>query len=74
MAIHPPPISRTVKELYGNALRCAFPNCMELLYKGNGEAQPRMLNSQVAHICSRREGGPRWRPMTAAVERSAPAP
>jgi hypothetical protein len=64
MVIPPGPTSRTVKELYGNAVRCAFQNCMEPLYKGSGEAQPGMRNSQVAHICSRRKGGPRWRPMT----------
>lgn len=64
MTIPPGPTSRTVKELHGNALRCAFPNCMEPLYKGSDETQPGMRNSQVAHICSRRKGGPRWRPMT----------
>jgi hypothetical protein len=70
--IDPAPTARTVKELYGNARRCAYPHCTEPLYKGSGEAQPGMRNSEVAHICSRREGGPRWRPMTADENASFP--
>ena len=56
---HPPPSARTIKELYGCAVECAYPDCHEPLYKGPN----RTRNSEVAHICPRRHGEPRWREM-----------
>lgn len=56
---HPEPTDATVKQLYGTALRCGRPGCMQALYRV-GDAGLRVLNSQVAHIHARRENGPRW--------------
>jgi hypothetical protein len=56
---HPVPTDATVKALYGSALRCGFPGCMQSLYRVS-ETGERILNSEVAHIHARREGGPRW--------------
>jgi len=69
---HPPPTVSTVKELYANALTCAFPGCRRPLFTAGGEEGRRSLQSRIAHICARREGGPRWDPsMTAEGNRSA---
>lgn len=57
---HLEPSPATIKELYANAYRCAFPKCQRPLYKVDAETGTRTLNSRVAHICARREGGPRW--------------
>lgn len=57
---HPEPTKATVKQLYGNAIRCAEPSCNEPLYRVDASGTARTLNSRVAHICARREGGPRW--------------
>src|SRR5262249_24591014 len=59
---HPPPNEATIKELYGNAIRCALPKCQRPLYKREPGSNTRTLNSRVAHICAGREGGPRWDP------------
>jgi hypothetical protein len=68
---HPPPGLATVKQLYGSALRCAFPGCSEPLFLPSTDGK-RSLNSRIAHICARREGGPRWDPdMTSEENRSA---
>jgi hypothetical protein len=57
---HPDPTKATVRELYGTALRCAFPDCVAPLYRVDATGSTRTLNSRVAHICARSEGGPRW--------------
>jgi hypothetical protein len=70
--IHPEPTEATAKTLYGNALRCAFPECDEPLYRVDASGATRTLNSRVAHICARSEGGPRWEAqMGPAENRSA---
>jgi hypothetical protein len=56
---HRVPTDATVKALYGSALRCGFPGCMQSLYRVSETAE-RILNSEVAHIHARREGGSRW--------------
>lgn len=58
--VHPEPTDATVKALYASALRCAFPGCDKPLYRVDATGSTRTLNSRVAHICARREGGPRW--------------
>lgn len=63
MKQHRAPSARTVKELYGNAISCAFPDCRAPLYLPSADGSARTLNSEVAHICARSEDGPRWRPM-----------
>jgi hypothetical protein len=69
---HREPTVATVKELYANAWRCGKPECMRPLYRVDPESGSRILNSRVAHICARREGGPRWNPeMTEDENRSA---
>ena len=54
------PTTMTVKELYANAYRCAFPSCRRPLYRVDPETGDRTLNSNVSHICARSENGPRW--------------
>lgn len=69
---HPMPTVATVKELYGTALVCGFDGCDEPLFKEKLGGQDRSLNSRVAHIAARSEGGPRWDPaMSEADNRSA---
>ena len=61
----------TVKELYANALNCAYPKCTLSLFRVNPDGT-RTLNSRIAHICARRENGPRWDPeMSSDENRSA---
>ncbi len=55
---HPPPTKATAKQLYATAIACAFPDCGAPLYRT--EFDPPALNSRIAHICARAEGGPRW--------------
>lgn len=57
---HRPPSQATVKALYANAFRCAYPSCRRPLYKVDPETGERSLKSNVAHICARSEGGERW--------------
>jgi hypothetical protein len=48
------------------------PLCRQPLYRIDSETGARILNSRIAHICARRERGPRWDPrMSAAQNRSA---
>ena len=69
---HPPPREATFKQLYGTAFQCAKPGCREPLYRVNPDTGETILNSNVAHIHARREGGPRWKPgMTAEENRHA---
>ncbi len=58
---HPSPTAATVKELYANAFSCAYPECNLPLFRVNPD-KTRTLNSRIAHICARRENGPRWDP------------
>ncbi|WP_416959513.1 hypothetical protein [Streptomyces sp. Agncl-13] len=62
LAEHPPPTPATFKQLYGTAFRCAKPECREPLYRVNSDTGETILNSNVAHIHARSEGGPRWKP------------
>jgi len=64
---HPAPTEATVKELYASAFQCANPECMAPPYRLNSDGT-RTLNSRVAHICARRENGPRWDPGMSADE------
>lgn len=57
---YPLPTAATVRQLYGSAFRCAHPQCQRPLYKLNDDTGDRVLNSRVAHIHARRQGGPRW--------------
>lgn len=64
---HPPVSIATAKELYATALMCAYPGCERPLYRVNADGS-RTLNSRIAHICARREGGPRWDPEMSSEE------
>ncbi|WP_203717054.1 hypothetical protein [Asanoa siamensis] len=69
---HRKPDLKTVRELYGTAFRCGKPGCGKPLYTMNNDTGETLLNSEVAHICARSEGGPRWdADMTEAENRSA---
>ncbi|MFI9333052.1 hypothetical protein ACIGZJ_36640 [Kitasatospora sp. NPDC052868] len=69
---HRPPTDATVKQLYATAFRCGKPDCPRPLYRMNNETGETILNSRVAHIHARRQGGPRWSPqMTEDANRSA---
>ena len=57
---HHEPTPGTVRQLYGTAFACAKPGCRAELYKVNADTGRRILNSHVAHIHARSEGGPRW--------------
>jgi hypothetical protein len=71
--VHPRPTESTAKELYAKALGCAFPGCSEPLYREVSGQSGRQLNSRIAHICARSEGGPRWDPaMSTDDNRAAP--
>lgn len=59
---HRTPTPSTIKELYATAFRCGFEGCRKPLYRVNDETGEHLLNSRVAHICARSEGGPRWDP------------
>ena len=69
---HRRPAEATIKQLYATAFRCGKPDCTKPLYRMNDETGELILNSRVAHIHARREGGPRWNPtMSEADNRSA---
>nr|WP_201471367.1 hypothetical protein [Microbacterium hydrocarbonoxydans] len=59
---HPLPTTATVKRMYATAFRCGHPKCNRPLYRMNDVSGDLTLNSTVAHIHARREGGPRWEP------------
>jgi len=68
---HPPPSDTTVKRLYATAFGCCKPGCGQPLFRQNEATGAWLLNSRVAHIHARREGGPRWDPhMSEAGNRS----
>ncbi len=62
------PRPSTVKKLYGTAFRCAEPSCTRPLYRVSDETGEWVLNSRVAHIKARSEGGPRWDPAMSEEE------
>jgi hypothetical protein len=69
---HRPPTPATIKQLYGTAFRCAESSCTKPLYRLNNDTGEWILNSRVAHIRARSEGGPRWDPqMSEEDNRSA---
>lgn len=71
---HREPTPGTVRQLYGTAFACGKPGCHAELYKVNESTGRQVLNSRVAHIHARREGGPRWNPgMSEADNRDAMA-
>jgi hypothetical protein len=61
------PTDATIKELYATALACGIPDCGEPLYRDSESTGQRILNSRVAHIHARSEGGPRWDPAMSRV-------
>lgn len=67
------PTDGTVRELYGTAVCCAKPRCGAPLYRLNDQSGGRVLNSHVAHIHARSEGGPRWDPSMSEDENRAPS-
>ncbi|BAJ29067.1 MULTISPECIES: hypothetical protein [Kitasatospora] len=68
---HRPPTPGTEKALYGTALTCGVPSCGEPLYRRIPDTGKFLLNSRVAHINARSEGGPRWdRTMSEEANRS----
>ncbi|GAB3002100.1 hypothetical protein GCM10023080_079690 [Streptomyces pseudoechinosporeus] len=71
--VHPVPSPTTVRRLYGTALRCGFPECVEPLYRVSTYTGEQVLNSEVAHIHARRENGPRWDPHMSAEENRSDA-
>jgi hypothetical protein len=60
-----------VKRLYATAFGCGEPGCEQELFRQSDGTGAWLLNSRVAHIHARREGGPRWDPeMSEADNRS----
>ncbi|MDG6108811.1 hypothetical protein Daura_06150 [Dactylosporangium aurantiacum] len=59
---HARPTDGTVRQLYGTAVCCAKPRCGAPLYRLNDQSGEQVLNTHVAHIHARSEGGPRWDP------------
>lgn len=68
MIQHPLPTTATIKLLYARAIRCAFPECREPLYREDEITGSWVLNSRICHICARSEGGPRWNPKQSSDE------
>ena len=67
---HSRPSDTTVKRLYATAFGCCKPGCAQGLLHRSEATGAWLLNSRVAHIHARREGGPRWDPqMTEADNR-----
>lgn len=61
-AEHREPTPATIRQLYGSAFECGKPGCHRELYEADVDTGKHVLNSRVAHIHARREGGPRWNP------------
>ena len=57
---HKTPTPSTVKGLYGSSRFCAFPGCSEPHFVVDPNTNKKIANTEVCHICARREGGPRW--------------
>ncbi|WP_306358335.1 MULTISPECIES: hypothetical protein [unclassified Nocardia] len=69
---HRYPTDSTIKQLYGTAYRCGEPTCTKPLYRTNPDTGAYILNSRVAHIHARSEGGPRWDPLMSEADNRAP--
>ncbi|MEU8001510.1 hypothetical protein AB0B66_10155 [Catellatospora sp. NPDC049111] len=59
---HRKPTDTTVKRLYSTAFGCCKPGCGQPLLRQSDSTDEFLLNSRVAHIHARSEGGPRWDP------------
>lgn len=70
--VHPKPTLTVIKQLYGTAFRCGEPECRRPLYRVNDDTGDTILNSEVAHIHARSEGGPRWKEGMTADENRSP--
>ncbi|WP_018802531.1 hypothetical protein [Salinispora arenicola] len=69
---HRTPTDGTIKQLYGTAWRCGEPTCKKPLYRLSDDTGEFILNSRIAHIHARSQGGPRWDPdMSEAANRDA---
>ena len=69
--VHPKPSPTVVKQLYGTAWRCGFDGCLRPLYRVTETGQ-QVLNSTIAHIHARSQGGPRWDKDMSAEDNRAP--
>lgn len=70
---HRHPTTSTAKQLYGRALRCAHPSCVEPLYREDERSGEWTLNSRICHINARSENGPRWDPSQAEEDNRSEA-
>ena len=57
---HPKPTASTVYKLYGSSRHCAYPGCVEPHIEVDENTGVKICNTEVCHICARRENGPRW--------------
>jgi ppGpp synthetase/RelA/SpoT-type nucleotidyltranferase len=69
--LHAAPTDRTIKELYGTASLCAFPDCREPLYRVAPDGG-HIRNADICHIHARAEGGRRWNPDQTGEENRSP--
>jgi len=65
---HPPPSDTAIKRLYATAFGCCKAGCGQPLFRQSEETGAWLLNSRVAHIHARREGGPRWDPQMSEAD------
>lgn len=70
--VHPKPSATVIKQLYGTAFRCGKPECRRPLYRLDDETGVTVLNSEVAHIHARSQGGPRWLDGMSSEDNRAP--
>lgn len=57
---HPLPTNSTVYKLYASSQSCAFPGCSEPHIEIDANTGVKVCITEVCHIPSRRENGPRW--------------
>jgi hypothetical protein len=55
-----PILESTIKQLYGTATICAYPDCPEPLLRWINGVETPVLNSRIAHIAAASERGPRY--------------
>lgn len=55
-----PVLESTIKQLYGTAMACAFPDCAEPLLRWVTDRDTPILNSRIAHIAAASRKGPRY--------------
>lgn len=55
-----PVLESTIKQLYGTATVCAYPDCSEPLLRWVTDLQTPVLNSRIAHIGAASVNGPRY--------------